>query len=99
MSEGQAVDPSLVLQLVARVRELYGPTPSDLERMCWSVVQRKGKRKKTDVQRYKLHIASCTVIQANDAAITTLALQLFDARDAFFSRAKPFFCAVRSLTR
>ena len=38
MSEGQAVDPSLVLQLVARVRELYGPTPSDLERMCWSVV-------------------------------------------------------------
>ena len=38
MSEGQAVDPSLVLRLVARVRELYGPTPSDLERMCWTVV-------------------------------------------------------------
>ena len=38
MSEINAVDPSLVLQLVARVRELYGPSPSDLERMCWTVV-------------------------------------------------------------
>ena len=38
MSEVNAVDPSLVLRLVARVHELYGPTPSDLERMCWTVV-------------------------------------------------------------
>ena len=32
------VNPSLVSTLVARVRELYGPSPSDLERMCWTVV-------------------------------------------------------------
>ena len=32
------VNPSLVTSLVARVRELYGPSPSDLERMCWTVV-------------------------------------------------------------
>ena len=65
--------------------------------MCWSVVQRKGKRKKTDVQRYKLHIASCTVIQAHDAAITTLALQRFDAWDAFFKQSKAFFLCVKVL--
>ena len=38
MPESNAADPSLVTQLVARVRELYGPDPSDLERMCWTVV-------------------------------------------------------------
>ena len=32
------MNPSLVTTLVARVRELYGPSPSDLERMCWTVV-------------------------------------------------------------
>ena len=32
------VSPALVNTLVARVRELYGPEPSDLERMCWTVV-------------------------------------------------------------
>ena len=32
------VNPALVTTLVARVRELYGPSPSDLERMCWTVV-------------------------------------------------------------
>ena len=32
------VNPTLVTTLVARVRELYGPSPSDLERMCWTVV-------------------------------------------------------------
>ena len=32
------VTPDLVARLVARVRELYGPSPSDLERMCWTVV-------------------------------------------------------------
>ena len=32
------VNPSLVSTLVARVRELYGDSPSDLERMCWTVV-------------------------------------------------------------
>ena len=32
------VNPILVTTLVARVRELYGPSPSDLERMCWTVV-------------------------------------------------------------
>ncbi len=26
------------MKLVARVRELYGASPSDLERMCWTVV-------------------------------------------------------------
>ena len=29
---------SLVQRLVDRVHALYGPAPSDLERMCWSVV-------------------------------------------------------------
>ena len=38
MPESNAADPRLVRQLVARVRELYGPEPSDLERMCWTVV-------------------------------------------------------------
>ena len=28
----------MVERLVARVRELYGATPNDLERMCWTVV-------------------------------------------------------------
>ena len=32
------VNPALVNTLVARVRELYGPEPSDLERMCWTIV-------------------------------------------------------------
>ncbi len=32
------MNPALVTTLVARVRELYGPSPSDLERMCWTVV-------------------------------------------------------------
>ena len=32
------MNPSLVTTLVARVRELYGTSPSDLERMCWTVV-------------------------------------------------------------
>ena len=32
------VNPTLVTTLVARVRERYGPSPSDLERMCWTVV-------------------------------------------------------------
>ena len=32
------MNPTLVTTLVARVRELYGPSPSDLERMCWTVV-------------------------------------------------------------
>ena len=32
------MDPSLVKKLVARLRELYGASPSDLERMCWTVV-------------------------------------------------------------
>ena len=36
--DGTPVNPSLVRTLVARVRELYGPSPSDLERMCWTVV-------------------------------------------------------------
>ena len=36
--EGNPVDPSLVKKLVARLRELYGASPSDLERMCWTVV-------------------------------------------------------------
>lgn len=38
MVEQNTVNPSLVAALVARVRELYGPSPSDLERMCWTVV-------------------------------------------------------------
>ncbi|WP_413326725.1 hypothetical protein [Synechococcus sp. MIT S9503] len=36
--EGNPVDSSLVTKLVARLRELYGASPSDLERMCWTVV-------------------------------------------------------------
>ena len=36
--DGPPVNPILVTTLVARVRELYGPSPSDLERMCWTVV-------------------------------------------------------------
>ncbi len=32
------MNPTLVTTLVARVRELYGASPSDLERMCWTVV-------------------------------------------------------------
>ncbi len=32
------MNPALITTLVARVRELYGPSPSDLERMCWTVV-------------------------------------------------------------
>ena len=32
------MNPTLVTTLVARVRELYGTSPSDLERMCWTVV-------------------------------------------------------------
>ena len=29
---------SLVQRLVDRVHALYGPAPSDIERMCWTVV-------------------------------------------------------------
>ena len=36
--DGPSVNPILVTTLVARVRELYGPSPSDLERMRWTVV-------------------------------------------------------------
>ena len=36
--DGTPVNPTLVTTLVARVRERYGPSPSDLERMCWTVV-------------------------------------------------------------
>ena len=32
------MNPTLVTTLVARLRERYGPSPSDLERMCWTVV-------------------------------------------------------------
>ena len=38
MAEHSGVDSGLVGRLVARVRELYGATPNDLERMCWTVV-------------------------------------------------------------
>lgn len=38
MAEWSEVDPALVTALVARVNELYGPSPQDLERMCWTVV-------------------------------------------------------------
>ena len=38
MAEHRGVDSGLVERLVARVRELYGATPTDLERMCWTVV-------------------------------------------------------------
>jgi len=36
--DGTPVNPTLVTTLVARLRELYGASPSDLERMCWTVV-------------------------------------------------------------
>ena len=36
--DGTPVNPTLVTTLVARLRERYGPSPSDLERMCWTVV-------------------------------------------------------------
>ncbi len=36
--DGTPVNTTLVTTLVARVRELYGASPSDLERMCWTVV-------------------------------------------------------------
>ncbi|KZR91062.1 hypothetical protein MITS9508_00300 [Synechococcus sp. MIT S9508] len=36
--DGTPVNPTLVTTLVVRVQELYGPSPSDLERMCWTVV-------------------------------------------------------------
>ena len=38
MQQPKAVDPSLVKHLVARVQEIYGPTLTDPERMCWTVV-------------------------------------------------------------
>ena len=38
MVEANSVNPGLVTKLVARLHELYGTSPSDLERMCWSVV-------------------------------------------------------------
>ena len=38
MAEHSGVDSGLVDRLVGRVRELYGATPNDLERMCWTVV-------------------------------------------------------------
>ena len=38
MVDENPVNPRLVTRLVARARELYGPAPSDLERMCWTVV-------------------------------------------------------------
>ena len=38
MTDQTSVDAALVQSLVDRVIELYGPSPSDLERMCWMVV-------------------------------------------------------------
>ena len=38
MEDEISVDAALVQSLVDRVAELYGPSPSDLERMCWTVV-------------------------------------------------------------
>jgi hypothetical protein len=38
MVEANSVNPGLVTKLVTRLHELYGPSPSDLERMCWTVV-------------------------------------------------------------
>jgi len=38
MADQTSVDAALVQSLVDRVIELYGPSPSDLERMCWMVV-------------------------------------------------------------
>ena len=38
MPSDSPVSTSLVQALVERVHALYGPVPSDLERMCWTVV-------------------------------------------------------------
>ncbi|MGC6482841.1 MAG: hypothetical protein ACON4T_04675 [Synechococcus sp.] len=38
MAEGKPVDAALVKSLVERVFARYGASPSDLERMCWTVV-------------------------------------------------------------
>jgi len=38
MAETRAVDPALVSALVERVKERYGSSPQDPERMCWTVV-------------------------------------------------------------
>ena len=38
MADEISVDAALVQSLVDRVAELYGSSPSDLERMCWTVV-------------------------------------------------------------
>ena len=38
MADSIPVDAALVQALVKRVQELYGPSPTDLERMCWTVV-------------------------------------------------------------
>lgn len=38
MADHTEVDTTLVQALVERVHRLYGPNPSDLERMCWTVV-------------------------------------------------------------
>ena len=38
MADPTEVDTTLVQALVERVHRLYGSTPSDLERMCWTVV-------------------------------------------------------------
>ncbi|EAQ69851.1 hypothetical protein SynRS9909_01897 [Synechococcus sp. RS9909] len=38
MAETDAVDPAVVSALVEQVRERYGSSPQDPERMCWMVV-------------------------------------------------------------
>lgn len=38
MTENTPVDATLVQALVERVHALYGPSPDDLERRCWTVV-------------------------------------------------------------
>ena len=38
MVDANSTSESLVQALVDRVHALYGPAPSDLERMCWTVV-------------------------------------------------------------
>ena len=38
MVDASSPSESLVQALVDRVHALYGPAPSDLERMCWTVV-------------------------------------------------------------
>ena len=38
MQQPKAVDPTLVRLLMVRVREVYGESLTDLERMCWTVV-------------------------------------------------------------